>query len=78
MKKYVSKMHGIKMAETLGGVGWPVLDTGSGLCVWKGRAWSGNNDVEVSFSFKQTRQGLIIMSSEEPSLISLLKLGTSC
>lgn len=37
------------MAETLeaGGVEWTVLDFGSRLCIWKHRAWSRKNDMEL-------------------------------
>lgn len=39
------------MTETFrpggGGVVWSLLDIGSGLCIWKDRGWSENNDPEI-------------------------------
>lgn len=77
-RKYVSKMSGVRMAEILGsgGVGWPVLGTGPGLCIWKDTGlgittWS-------FFPVNQTCRGLLIVSAEKPSLLASLKLFVFC
>lgn len=57
------------------GVLWPLLNADSELCIWKDRAWSRNNDIKDLFHLSVW---LNITSSEKPSLINLLKLGTPC
>lgn len=73
-RRYVGRINGIKMAESVGPGGdvrLP-LDFGSGLCTWKARAWSRNN--EWCWSLSLLNIWLNIPSSEKPSLITLFKL----